>query len=211
VYLAAALATLLLARRRPVSALWPVLALVLMPVYGTFLAPAAAAVVGRVRGPLTAAWAALGTAFYLTLTGSGGSPFTLFRPAGDAAAQLAGADGFLTVLTDAAALLFAPQALLQAGVWAALAAALPYIVYGQRLERRLWMWAITFAGLFAAGALLPSLLGRTATAGELLLNLAVSAVIILSVTLPGLHRAAPGRNGARPADEAGDDRCVQED
>jgi eukaryotic-like serine/threonine-protein kinase len=210
VYLAAAVVTLLLARRRPLTALWPVLALVLIPVYGTFLAPAAAAVLGRRRGPLTAAWAGLGTAFFLTLTGVGGSPFTFFRPAGDAAAAIAGADGFAGAFAGIGTLLFAPQGLLQAAVWAALAAALPYVVGAHRLERRMWGWSLTFAALFAACALLPALLDRPVTGSELLLNLVVAAVVILSVTLPGLRGAAAHGSGARPADEAGDDRGVQE-
>ncbi len=210
VYLVAALATLLLARRRPITAVWPALALVLMPVYGAFLAPAAAAVLGRVRGPLTAAWAGIGVSFYLTLTGAVGSPFTVFAPGGHAAARIAAADGVFATLARIAATLFSPQAIVQACIWAALAAALPCVVFPQRLERRLWAWSFTFAGLFAASALLPAMLGRAATAGELLLNLLVAAVVTLGVALPGLRGvAAKGAHG-HPAYDAGDDDGVQE-
>jgi hypothetical protein len=152
----------------------------------------------------------LGAAFYLSLVGVSGSPFTLFRGGGEAAAQIAAADGFMGVLTAVAALLFAPQGVLQAFLWAALAAALPLVVSPRRLERRLWAWSFTFAALFAATALLPAILGRTATTRELLLNLAVVAVVTLGVTLPGLRGAAARGACARPADEAGDDRGVQE-
>ena len=58
----------LVARARPIVALWPAFALVLTPAYLTLLAPAAAALLGRVRGPLTAAWAGVGTVLFLLLT-----------------------------------------------------------------------------------------------------------------------------------------------
>lgn len=211
VYLPAAVALLLLARSRPVCAVWPVLALLLMPLYATFLAPAAAAMLGRVRGPVTAAWAGLGGAFYLSLTGVSGSPFTLFRPAGDAAAAIAGADGFFATFAAAMGLFVSPQGLLQAAIWAALAAAMPRVVGAARLERRLWAWSLTFAVLFTACAVLPALLlDRAVGTQQLLLNLAVAAVVTLGVTLPGVRGACIlGGNGSR-ACGAGDDDGVQE-
>ena len=66
-YLVFAVALFLLTRARPIVALWPALALVLAPLYLTLLAPAGAALLGRVRGPLAAAWAGAGTLVYLLL------------------------------------------------------------------------------------------------------------------------------------------------
>lgn len=211
VYLPAAIVTLLLARCRPVSAVWPVLALVLMPLHAVFLAPAAAAVLGRVRGPITAAWAGAGTAFCLSLSGVAGSPFTFFRPAGDVGAGIAAADGYFSTLTAVAGLLATPQSLLQAGAWAALAAALPYVACGVRLERRLWAWSLTFAALFAACTLLPAaLLGRGVPTHVLLLNLLVAAVVTLGVTLSGVRGMGARGASGREAGGAGDDHGVQE-
>jgi hypothetical protein len=211
-YLPAAVVTLFLARSRPVSVLWPALALLLTPLYATFLAPAAAGVLGRVRGPLTAAWAAVGTSFYLTLTGADGSPFTFFQAPGDAAGSIAGADGFFSTAAAVVSVLLSPAALLQAVVWAALAVALPHVVGAARLERRLWAWSLTFGGLFAACALLPAaLLGAAVTTHGLLLNLAVVAVVTLGVALPGLGSLDVGGAGGHETGGAGDDDGVQED
>ena len=79
-YLAFAVALFLVARARPIVALWPAFALVLTPAYLTLLAPAAAALLGRVRGPLTAAWAGVGTVLFLLLTRAPRGPFTLEQP-----------------------------------------------------------------------------------------------------------------------------------
>ena len=75
-YLVFAVAVFLIARARPITALWPAFALVLTPAYLTLLAPAAAALLGRIRGPLTAAWAGAGTVLFLLLTRAQRGPFT---------------------------------------------------------------------------------------------------------------------------------------
>jgi len=209
IYLPAALLTLLLGRGRPVSVVWPALALLLMPLYGALLVPAAAGVLGRVRGPLTAAWAGAATAAWLTLTGDGGTMFTFFRPAGTRAADIASADGLLATLGGIAAVLFSPEALLQAGVWAVFAAALPLAVEAPALGRRLWLWGATLAGLAAACAFLPALVpGTSVSATALLANVGVAAVVTLGVTLPGLPVAAPHRHPS--AVGGGDTHGVQE-
>ena len=79
-YLAFAVALFLVARGRPIVALWPAFALLLTPAYLTLLAPAAAALLGRVRGPVTAAWAGVGTILFLLLTRAPRGPFTLEQP-----------------------------------------------------------------------------------------------------------------------------------
>jgi len=209
VYLPAALVALLLGRGRPVSVVWPALALLLMPLYAALLAPAVAGVLGRVRGPLTAAWAGAATAAWLTLTGDGGTMFTFFRPAGTRAADIAAADGLLGTLGGIAAVLASPEALLQAGVWAVLAAALPLAVEAPTLGRRLWLWGATMAGLTLACAFLPTLVpGSSIAVTGLLLNVSVVAVVTLAVTLPGLPAAAP--HGHPSAVGGGDTHGVQE-
>jgi len=53
---------------------------VLAPFWLTLLAPAAAAGLGRVRGPLTAAWAGAGTLAYFLIVRAPRGPFTLYQP-----------------------------------------------------------------------------------------------------------------------------------
>ncbi|HEY5387777.1 MAG TPA: serine/threonine-protein kinase, partial [Thermoleophilia bacterium] len=98
-YLAFAVVLFLLTRARPIVALWPTLALVLTPVYLTLLAPAGAALLGRVRGPLAAAWGGAGTLVYLVLLRSPRGPFTLFQPRWRLADEAAAAGDPFTVAT----------------------------------------------------------------------------------------------------------------
>ncbi len=213
VYLLAAIASLLLARHRPLTALWPVLAVALIPLHAVFLVPLAAAAFGRVRGPLAAVWAGLGASFVLTLGGVVASPFTLFAPSTDAAARIISADGFVGALTAVATELFAPQGLLQAAVWAAVAGTTTLMCTAADRLRRLWVWSFTFAGLFCAYAFLPPLvLGRGVVLRELLLTTAVVAVVALLVVLPGLPgaRSAAARRHRRLNEAAGDAHGVQE-
>jgi hypothetical protein len=154
-YLAFAVALFLVTRARPVTALWPVLALVLTPLYLTLLAPAAAALLGRVRGPLTAAWAGAATVVYLLLTRAPRGPFTLHQPRPHLSEALAAAGDPFTVAGRLGAHLLATPSLLQAGLWAGLAAALGYALTRRRLEIRLWIWSIAFAGVFAAYRIVP--------------------------------------------------------
>ncbi len=179
-YLAFAVALFLVARARPIVALWPAFALVLTPAYLTLLAPAAAALLGRVRGPLTAAWAGVGTVLFLLLTRAPRGPFTLEQPrrhVGEAAA--AAGDPFTAagrVLVHA----FAAPTLVQAAVWAGLAAALGYALTRRRLEARLWIWSLSFAAVFAVYRVVPVVVwGYPASLWPLVWSVAVPAAVIL--------------------------------
>jgi hypothetical protein len=179
-YLAFAVAVFLLTRTRPIVALWPTLALVLTPVYLTLLAPAGAALLGRVRGPLAAAWAAAGTLVYLVLLRAPRGPFTLFQPRGRlAAGATAAGDPF-----SAAARLFgaalAPAGLLQMCLWAGLAVSLGVALSCRRLELRLWVWALAFATTFAVYLIVPfAAWGYRVELAPLLWNVALAAGVIL--------------------------------
>ena len=70
-YLPVAVVVFVVFRRRPLYCVWPVLALLLAPVFGTLLAVCAAAAFGRRRAPLVAAWTALVTYFVVALSSRG--------------------------------------------------------------------------------------------------------------------------------------------
>ena len=65
-------------RRRPLLCVWPALALLLAPVFGTLLAVCAAAAFGRRRAPLVAAWTAGVTYFVLALDAPARTAFAGF-------------------------------------------------------------------------------------------------------------------------------------
>jgi len=179
-YLAFAVALFLLTRTRPIVALWPTLALVLTPVYLTLLAPAGAALLGRVRGPLAAAWAAAGTLIYLLLLHDSGGPFTLFQPHWRLAAEAAAAGDPFTVATRVLGAALAPAGALQMLVWAGLAVALGCALSSRRLELRLWVWALAFAATFAVYLIVPvAVWGYPVALAPLLLNVALAAGVIL--------------------------------
>jgi hypothetical protein len=177
----------LLARGRPVSAVWPVLALVLAPVYLTLLAPAAAAVLGRVRGPLTAAWAGAVTLVYLLLVRAPRGPFIMEQPRGRLAAGLSGADDPLTAAWRALEVVLAPPSLLQAALWAAIAAATAFTFSRVSLEGRLWSWSLTWAAVFAAYRIVPvGVWDYRAELTPLLLSVGLAAgMIVLPLVLTG--------------------------
>jgi len=179
-YLVFAVALFLLTRARPVTALWPVLALVLTPLYLTLLAPAAAALLGRVRGPLTAAWAGAGTVVYLLLTRAPRGPFTLEQPRWHLSEGLAAAGDPFTAAGRLLVHLLATPTLLQAGLWAALAAALGYALTRRRLEVRLWIWSVVFAVAFAVYRIVPVVVwGFPASLWPLVWSVALPAAVIL--------------------------------
>ena len=200
-YLAFAVALFLLTRARPITALWPVLALVLTPLYLTLVAPAAAALLGRVRGPLTAAWAGVGTVVYLLLTRAPRGPFTLEQPRWPLSRELAAAGDPFTALGRVLVHLLATPTLLQAGLWAGLAAALGYALTRRRLEIRLWIWSVAFAVVFAAYRIVPVLVwDYPASLWPLVWSVALpAAVILLPLVLT---------SGEAP--EEGDDGDLQE-
>ncbi len=183
-YLGFAVVLFLLLRGRPVVALWPALALLLTPVYLTLLAPAGAAVLGRARGPLAAAWAGAGTLVYLLIMGAARGPFTVFQARGHLAASLSADRSPLSVAARLFGVALAPTCLLQMAVWAGLAAALGF-AFGRRLEARLWMWSITFAATFAVYRIVPiAYWGYPAGLAQLLPSVALAAgVIVLPLVL----------------------------
>jgi hypothetical protein len=179
-YLVFAVALFLLTRSRPIVALWPTLALVLSPFYLTLLAPAGAALLGRIRGPLAAAWAGAGTLVYLLLLRAPRGPFTLFQPRWRVGAEAAAAGDPFSAAAHVAGVAIAPAALLQVVVWAGLAAAVGFALSRRRLETRLWVWAFAFAAVFCAYRIVPvAVWGYPATLAPLVLNVALAAAVIL--------------------------------
>ncbi len=179
-YLAFAVALFLLTRERPVVALWPTLALLLTPVYLTLLAPALAALLGRVRGPLAAAWAGAGTLVYLVLLRAPRGPFTLFQPRWHLAGEAAAAGDPFTAATRVLGVALAPACVLQMLLWAGLAVTLGFALSRRRLELRLWVWAFSFAAAFAVYCIVPfAVWGYPVKLGALLWNVALAAGVIL--------------------------------
>ena len=179
-YLGFAVVLFLLARRRPVSAVWPTLALLLTPLYLTLLAPAGAAFLGRVRGPLTAAWAGAATLCYMLLVRAPRGPFIGFQPRGRLARDIAAAGHPLAVAWDVLGVVLAWPSLVQALLWAALAVAVGAALQARRVEARLWIWAVAFAVVFTAYRVVPiAVWGYRATLAELLASVALSAAVVL--------------------------------
>jgi eukaryotic-like serine/threonine-protein kinase len=192
-YLGFAVVLYLVARGRPVCAVWPALALLLAPLYLTLLAPAGAAVLGRVRGPLTAAWAGAVTLFYLVLVQAPRGPFTGFQPRGHLKLDLATAGHPLAVVWDVLALVLAWPCLVQMALWAGLAAAVGAALRARRLEARLWIWAVTFAVVFTVYRAVPIAVWehRTTLTG-LLASVALGAAVVV---LPLLLWTTPPPDG----------------
>jgi serine/threonine-protein kinase len=179
-YLAFAVVLFLVARARPVTALWPAFALLLTPAYLTLLAPAAAALLGRVRGPLTAAWAGVGTVVFLLLTRAPRGPFTLEQPRWKLAEQVASAGDPLSAAGRVLVHVLAAPTVLQAVVWAALAAALAWALTRRRLETRLWIWSLSFAATFAVYRIVPIVVWEyPAEVWPLVWSVALPAAVIL--------------------------------
>ena len=179
-YLVFAVALFLLTRSRPIVAVWPALALVLVPFHLTLLAPAGAALLGRVRGPLAAAWAAAGTLVYLLLLRAPRGPFTLFQPRSAVGADAAAAGNPVSAAAHLVLVAVTPAGILQMLVWAALAAAIGYALSCRRLEVRLWVWALAFAAVFCVYSVAPGAVwGYPVTLTSLLLNVALASTVIL--------------------------------
>ena len=179
-YLAFAVVLFLLTRDRPVAAVWPTLALVLTPFYLTLLAPAGAAVLGRVRGPLTAAWAGVATLFYLLLVRAPRGPFVGFQPRGRLGRDLAAADHPLAVVWEVLGVVLAWPSLVQMATWAALAASVGVALRASRLETRLWIWALAYAGVFTMYRAVPIAVWEyRATLEQLLASVVLAAAVVL--------------------------------
>jgi len=133
-----------------------------------------------VRGPLTAAWAGAGAMIYLLLTRAGRGPFTLEQPRWPLSGELAAAGDPFTAAGRLLAHVLASPTLLQAGLWAGLAAALAYAVTRSRLEARLWVWSLSFAAVFAAYRIVPVVVwGYPASLWPLVWSVVVPAAVIL--------------------------------
>ena len=179
-YLAFAVALFLICRSRPITALWPAFALVLTPAYLTLLAPAAAALLGRVRGPLTAAWAGAGTVVFLLLTRAPRGPFSLHQPRWHVAGEAAAAGDPFSAAGRVLVHVLAAPTLLQAAVWAALAAALAYALTRRHLEARLWIWSLSFAAIFVVYRVVPIVVwDYPADLWPLVWSVALPAAVIL--------------------------------
>ncbi len=179
-YLAFAIALFLVARSRPVTALWPAFALILTPAYLTLLAPAAAALLGRVRGPLTAAWAGAGTVVFLLLVRAPRGPFTLEQPRWKVAEEVGAAGDPFTAAGRLLVHVFAGPTLLQAVAWAGLAAALAWALTRRRLDTRLWIWSLSFAAIFVVYRVVPIVVwDYPAALWPLVWSVAVPAAVIL--------------------------------
>ena len=180
-YLGMAVLLFLLTRRRPVSAVWPALALLLTPVYLTLLAPAGAAVLGRVRGPLTAAWAGAATLVYLLLVRAPRGPFIGFQPRGRLGRDIAAADHPLAAAWDVLGVVLAWPGLAQMVLWAALAAAVGAALQTRRVEVRLWIWALAFAAVFTVYRAVPIAVWeyRRVTLAQLLVSVALGAAVVV--------------------------------
>ncbi len=179
-YLVFAVALFLLTRTRPIVALWPTLALALTPLYLTLLAPAGAALLGRARGPLAAAWAGAGTLIYLLLLRASRGPFTLFQARGNLGGQAAAAGDPFTAAARVLGAALAPACALQMLLWAGLAVALGFALSRRRLELRLWVWALSFAATFAVYCLVPGAVwGYPVELSTLLWNVALASGVIL--------------------------------
>jgi hypothetical protein len=186
-YLGFALALGLLARRRPLLAVWPVLALVLMPLHLILLVPLSSTIFGRLRGAVLAAWAGAVTFFYLTLTGVGGDPFAAFAARGHLAHDLETAGDPFRVVYHVGRVLLAPDTLVQMALWAGLALAIWYMLRPRGIEVRLWVWSLALSAFFVASLLVPlRLWHHHVRPGELVLSVSLAAgMIVLPLLLSG--------------------------
>jgi hypothetical protein len=179
-YLVFAVVLFVLTRSRPIVALWPTLALVLAPFHLALLAPAGAALLGRVRGPLAAAWAGAGTLLYLLLLRAPRGPFTVYQPRWKVGAEAAAAGDPFSAAAHVVSFVVAPACLLQMAVWAGLAAAVGCALSRRRLEARLWIWALAFAAVFCVYRIVPmAVWGYPAGLSSLLMNVGLAATVIL--------------------------------
>ncbi len=185
-------------RRRPLFAVWPALAVLLAPLLGVLLPVCAAAVFGRRRAPLLAAWSGAVAFVVLSFSARTRDAFAGYDAPGLAARHVLAAGEPVSALVTLAHLVTSRACLLQAGLWAGLALALAAAARAGRLEARLWLWSLTFSGFYLAARVVPvSVWGVPAGARELLLN------VILAALASGVVLAlAPA--AARPLAAAGD-------
>jgi len=180
-------------------ALWPVLGAALVPVYGAFLAAVAAAALGRIRGPLAAAWAAAGTLLFLLLTRTAESPFTGYQGRSRFAADLSSAGNPFAVFARVIREIGSPPMLLQVAVWVMLAALVPYLFGLRSLEHRLWAWALTLSSIWVLYRVVPvTIWHHHAPFTTLLLSVCVAAVVIGLPVVLGTGRFPEEHDDERP-------------
>ncbi len=195
-YLPVAVVVFVVFRRRPLLCVWPALALLLAPVFGTLLAVCAAAAFGRRRAPLVAAWTAVVTYFVLALDAPARTAFAGFAASRGLAGRLEAAGNPVSVLVVAGRTIVSWPCLAQAALCAGLALALAVALKLGRLEARLWLWSLAFSTFYILGRALPAAAWRPpAGTGELLANVVVAAAVsgvVLALTRPaGLAAEVP--------------------
>ena len=192
VYLPVAMVGFVVFRRRPLLAVWPVLAIVLVPVSGVLLAVCAAAALGRRRGPLAAGWTAVVTFFVVDLSAATRSAFAGYQAPTLLAAHLSTEGNPVALLVAAARALLTWPCVLQVALWAGLALALAVALRLPRLEARLWLWSLAFSVFYLLGWIVPVTVWRLPVAShELLANVVVAAVasgLVLAAVTPGERR-----------------------
>ena len=100
--------------------------------------------------------------------------------AGASAMALAAAGDPFTAAGRVLAHAIAAPTLLQAAVWAGLAASLGYALTRRRLETRLWIWSLSFAAVFALYRIVPVVVwDYPASLWPLVWSVAVPAAVIL--------------------------------
>ncbi len=141
----------------PIMALWPALALLLTPCYLTLLAPAGAAAAGPRARP---AHGRLGRRRHVRVPAARARParplhaVPAARPSGRRAGR--GRRPVHRRRPRRSRLVLAAPTLLQMAVWAGLArGAGRHRAPRRRSRLRLWVWALTFAGVFAAYRIVP--------------------------------------------------------
>jgi hypothetical protein len=198
VYLAFAVAAFLLARRRPLGFLWGTLALALLPLHAVLVAPAAAALVfGRRRGPLVAAWAGAATYFAVRISADADAPFAVYQTPDALARRFVRAGGVFDVVDVASGALVVWPLLFQMLVWAGLALGIALAAGQASVERRLWVWAGSFAAAFIAYRVVTVVVwDLPAPPGRLALDVTVAALLTLVPVVVGrVAGAAPDAAG----------------
>ena len=178
-----------LAKSRPLIALWPALAALLVPTYAALLVPAAASVFGRVRGVITAAWAGAGLLLYLLVERVARVPFTGFQKRGDLSSRLTDAGNPVTVVVRLGETVLSPPAIFQMIVWGAFALAIALTLRLRSLELRLWGWSLSLALVAILYRVVPiAVWHNKASYGALLLSVCVAAVVIVFPVVLGTGR-----------------------
>jgi hypothetical protein len=143
------------------------------------MAPAAASVFGRLRGPLVAAWAGLAAFIVQVLAGESGA-LTLYQSVPDLGQALADTGNPLAVAQRLLEPVASSACLFQLAAWVLVAAACGAAFAATRLEQRLWWWSAWFSAVYVLYAVAPAALwGATVDLWSLTLDVIVAASVIL--------------------------------